>query len=183
MRLVETWPVTQQGVHMLRKLALLCALTIGMALLFLGRADPVLIHNASPSVPRGFYLRSAEAPRVGAYVTVRAARVAPAYARTRNFADPTDSFIKRVAAVGGTTVCAHGARVTIDGVSSVTRAASDSLGRPLPSWSGCLQLAPNQVFLLGQTDDSFDSRYWGPISTDEIDGVWDRIEMRRPSGK
>ena len=73
--------------------------------------------------------------------------------------------------------------MTIEGISSVTRAVSDGQGRPLPTWSGCVRLAANQVFLLGLTDDSFDSRYWGPISTDVIDGVWERIEVRGPSGK
>ena len=30
----------------------------------------------------------------------------------------------------------------------------------------------DEVFLLGDTADSFDSRYWGPVRLTAIDGVW-----------
>lgn len=49
-------------------------------------------------------------------------------------------------------------------------------GRVHPSgWRGCRDLADGEVLLLGDTDDSFDGRYWGPVSVDLIEGVWRRL--------
>lgn len=133
---------------------------------------PALIYNPSPSVPRGFYVRAHEPVAVGAFVTLRAADASPAYAQARDFTDRTDRFIKRVAAVGGTLVCAEGDRVTVPGRAPMARLAQDSAGRVLPSWDGCRTLGADEVFLLGDTADSFDSRYWGPVHMTAINGVW-----------
>jgi type IV secretory pathway protease TraF len=42
-------------------------------------------------------------------------------------------------------------------------------------WRGCRVLAEGEVLLLGDTADSFDGRYWGPVSVDLIEGVWRRF--------
>ena len=137
--------------------------------------QPILIYNPSESVPPGFYRRVGVAPRTGAFVTVRAVDVAPEYATARNYADPTDRFLKRIAAMQGQTVCAAGGMVTIDGAHVVGRAQHDLVGRALPTWRGCRVLTGGEVFLLGDTDDSFDGRYWGPTSISHIEGVWTRL--------
>jgi len=33
----------------------------------------------------------------------------------------------------------------------------------MPSWQGCVTLADDQFFLIGDHPDSFDSRYLGPV--------------------
>ena len=142
----------------------------------------LVLYNPSPSVPVGFYWRTDEAPELGDYVTVRAADVAPRYAALRGFADADDRFIKRVAAGGGTRVCASATLVHIGADITLTRHLTDSANRPLPSWSGCRVLAEDEVFLLGDTDDSFDSRYWGPVRTQSIEGVWRRLRLQRGDG-
>jgi type IV secretory pathway protease TraF len=155
-----------------------CALALaGLALAASNGGAPVLIYNASPSAPVGFYLRDQRAPAPGMFVTVRAAAVAPAYARLRGFDDPTDRFIKRIAADAGVRVCAEGDSVRVGAELVLPRQARDSSGRALPAWSECRMLRQGEIFLLGQTADSFDSRYWGPVSVDIIDGVW------RPLGR
>ena len=133
---------------------------------------PALIYNPSPSVPRGFYVRDSGPVRLGAFVTLRAVDASPAYARARDFTDRNDRFVKRVAATGGTRVCAEGDHVTVPGRGAIARLARDTAGRVLPSWDGCRALAADEVFLLGDTADSFDSRYWGPVRLTAIDGVW-----------
>jgi conjugative transfer signal peptidase TraF len=133
-----------------------------------------ILYNPSPSIPRGFYLRTNNTVEIGAIVTVRAIDAAPAYARERDFTDPTDRFIKRVAAVDRDEVCTDGPRMTINDGEPFRRAERDSEGRELPRWSGCRALQ-NEVLLLGDTPDSFDGRYWGPISVDDIEGVWKPI--------
>ena len=135
-------------------------------------ASPLLIYNPSPSIPVGFYWRADGTPQLGDFVIMRAARAAPVYARERDFSDRTDRFIKRIAAASGQRVCADGDHVSIDETRVVYRLRADKLGRPLPTWSGCRTLAPNEVFLLGDTADSFDGRYWGPVHVQDIDGPW-----------
>jgi conjugative transfer signal peptidase TraF len=132
----------------------------------------IVLWNGSPSLPVGFYRRLDAPVGRGAIVTVRAAAVAPVLAEMRGFTDPGDRFLKRVAGVAGDRVCAHGAVVTLNGHRQVERRRRDSAGRALPSWEGCLTLAASQVFLLGDTADSFDGRYWGPTSIDAIEGRW-----------
>ncbi len=156
---------------MRRRLFWLGVLVLVGAVILTARFDPVLIFNASPSVPTGFYRRTDASPARGAFVTVRAATVSPDYARMRRFSDASDRFIKRVAAGSGEIVCADGDSVTI-GSLVLVRASHDSLGRTLPHWTGCRTLAADEVFLIGDTPDSFDSRYWGPVTTSMIDGVW-----------
>ena len=77
--------------------------------------EPLVIYNPSPSVPQGFYVRLARAPQAGDFVTIASVDVAADYTALRGFADPTDRFIKRIAAVSGQTVCAEGDSVFIDG--------------------------------------------------------------------
>ncbi|MBX3430475.1 MAG: S26 family signal peptidase, partial [Hyphomonadaceae bacterium] len=122
--------------------------------------------------PQGFYVRLARAPQTGDFVTIASVDVAPDYAALRGFADPTDQFIKRIAAGRGQTVCAEGDRISIDGRVAAVRGGHDAAGRALPTWSGCRTLGADEILLLGDTPDSFDGRYWGPISRRLIEGVW-----------
>lgn len=139
----------------------------------LNRRDVVLF-NSTPSVPTGFYVRSDAPPHEGAFVTVRAAAVARDYAEMRHFTDTGDRFIKKVAARAGVRVCGDGASVRV-GAQTLTRATHDSAGRVLPTWKGCHLLHAGEVFLIGETADSFDSRYFGVVREDAIEGVWRRL--------
>ena len=154
------------------KLIGLSVSTLALAVVLSAHAAPLIVYNPSPSVPVGFYWRGAGTPRIGDLVSVPAVIAAPDFARARGFTDRTDRFIKRIAATSGQVVCAHGDQVSIDGVRVVDRLPQDKMGRTLPSWSGCKKLAAGYVFLLGDTADSFDSRYWGPVSLRVVDGPW-----------
>ena len=49
---------------------------------------------------------------------------------------------------------------------------TDRWGRPLPSWPQCRPLAQGELFLLSVTNPaSFDSRYFGTVSTAAVLGV------------
>lgn len=153
------------------------AILLGFVVLMLALASFVfreaIIYNGSNSMPIGFYVRAAnEDIRVGAVVTAYARTVSPEYAEARAFVDPTDRFIKWVAADTGDEVCAQGQQIIINGVPAVRRAMQDGAGRTLPRWDGCVTLDANHVFLLGETPDSFDGRYWGPIDRQDIEAVW-----------
>ncbi len=134
-----------------------------------------LLYNHTPSVPPGWYVRSADEIARGALVTVRAQDVAPDYAAARNFTDRGDRFIKRIAATGGDSVCAEGDAIRVNDRTVAHRAVHDSQGRALPHWSGCRTLRADEVLLMGDTPDSFDGRYFGPVSIDHIEGVWQPV--------
>ncbi len=156
----------------MKRVLALSLLVVACAALMTAHAQPVVIYNPSQSVPSGFYLRSSESPRRGDFVTVAALEVAPEYAALRGYADPTDRFLKRVAATAGQLVCAENEIISIDGEDVATRIERDAEGRMLPRWDGCRRLGDGELFLLGDTDDSFDGRYWGPVAIDLIEGVW-----------
>lgn len=150
----------------------LIGLAGALAVVLLGfKANDVILYNSSASIPPGFYVRTNAPLERGAFVTVRAGDMAADYSRLREFTDDGDRFIKRVVAVDGDTVCAEGGRVSVDDERTVVRQMRDSAGRELPTWSGCRVLR-GEVFLLGDTPDSFDGRYWGPTPTARVEGVW-----------
>ncbi len=146
---------------------------IAIALLGLAHAGlkDRFLYNFSSSVPPGLYLRDDEPLALGSFVTVRAVDVAADYARQRNFTDQGDRFIKRVAALAEVQICAQGDEVIV-GLLRVERQTHDARGRVLPTWNGCLVLGADEVFLLGDTSDSFDSRYFGVVKTSQIEGLW-----------
>ncbi|MBI3439915.1 MAG: S26 family signal peptidase [Proteobacteria bacterium] len=173
-----------------------CAALAGAAAAGANQRD-IILYNHSPSVPQGFYLRTDTPLRVGAFVTVRARDVAPAEAHRRGFEGPSDRFIKRVAAAGGAQVCGDGERLVISGGNIVIVGADDGVDadgsshravvrvlhpvgdrrgdRHIVGWRGCRVLTEGEVLLLGDTADSFDGRYWGPVSVDLIEGVWRKL--------
>lgn len=144
----------------------------------------LVLYNHSPSVPEGFYIRADAPVAVGVFVTVRARDVALEQARRRHFSGPADRFIKRVAAVGGERVCGDGRSVIVGNdavVVTVVDASqqhgphADHGGGTLVGWRGCRTLDADEVLLLGDTPDSFDGRYWGPINVRLIEGVWRKL--------
>ncbi|HWA21918.1 MAG TPA: S26 family signal peptidase [Caulobacterales bacterium] len=152
----------------------LCAGAIALLAVAEARRGDVVLFNATPSVPTGFYVRAETPVRDGVFVTVRAAQVARSYASLRHFIGDGDRFIKRVGARSGVRVCAEGGTVTV-GEIAYARQTHDSAGRTLPTWEGCRVLQDGEVFLMGETSDSFDSRYFGIVREDVIEGVWKRL--------
>ncbi len=144
-------------------------------LALIGEHVPALaLVNESPSLPEGLYARrfGAEIER-GVVVAIPQPAAARAY--LGDLGMPGDvALIKRVAAAGGDRVCVEGAQVlTPDGVWTVR--SRDRGGAILPRWSGCRRLAPDELFLLGDTAGSFDSRYFGPVARSEVLGVYQEV--------
>ncbi|RZJ44933.1 MAG: S26 family signal peptidase [Brevundimonas sp.] len=131
---------------------------------------PALV-NESRSLPRGLYLRAPGAtPRRGAVVAVP--QPGPARAYLGGLGVPADlPLIKRVAAVGGDTVCREGGVVRVQ-TRRATVMVRDRRGDMLPVWMDCRRLEPGELFLLGDTPGSFDSRYFGPVRVSDVDGVF-----------
>ena len=142
---------------------------------------PRLIYNPSDSIPVGWYRieplqhRVSSLPRpfsVGSIVLVRLPADATALAAQRCYLPARIPLLKRVGAVALQHVCIVAGQVRIDGVPVATALPADHLGRPLPSWRHCRALIEGELFLLSVTNPaSFDSRYFGPISTSAVIGV------------
>ncbi|HHG5340063.1 S26 family signal peptidase [Pseudomonas aeruginosa] len=142
---------------------------------------PRLIYNPSDSVAVGWYRvdplhhRPGSPPRplsVDSIVLTTLPPDAAALAAQRGYLPAHVPLLKRVGAVAPQQVCVFDALVWIDGVPVATVRPADRLGRPLPSWPQCRQLRPGELFLLSSTNPaSFDSRYFGPVSTSAVIGV------------
>lgn len=137
------------------------------------RSAPALV-NESASLPRGLYLRRPRAaPALGTVVAVAAPLRVRRYLADLG-APPEALLLKRVAAHGGDRVCRIGGRV-VTPMRTVSARAHDRRGAALPVWSGCRTLATGELFLLGDTAASFDSRYFGAIDRAAVTGVYTEV--------
>lgn len=134
-------------------------------------APTLAVINESASLPRGLYVRApgARAER-GAIVAVPAPPAAREYL-SRLGAPARANLLKRVAAAGGEPVCAHEDLLQTP-ARRVKALRQDRHGQTLPAWRGCRRLEPDELFLLGDTTTSFDSRYFGPVRRTEVEGVY-----------
>ena len=154
---------------------------LGMTLFILGggaliadQAPAIALINESPSLPRGLYGRIPGAEvRAGSTVAVPQPVRAQAYLSSLGM--PREVLlIKRVVAVGGDAVCFDGDAVMTP-VGRRLVLARDRQGTALPRWAGCRRLAADELFLLGDTAGSFDSRYFGPVRRSEVYGVYREV--------
>lgn len=131
---------------------------------------PCLIWNLTRSAPLGLYLAKPHRDvRVGDWVIARLPAEVAALAVQRRYIGPNVPVLKHVEAGEGDRVCALGARLDINGRLLAYRASLDGHGRPLIRWSGCYRLGPGRFFLLNRDAvNSFDSRYFGPITRAQI---------------
>ena len=138
---------------------------------------PRLVYNPSDSVAVGWYRvdprgHGATSLLVGSIVLTRLPADAAALSAQRGYLPARIPLLKRVGAVAPQEVCVFGALVWIDGVPVAAVRSADRLGRPLPSWPQCRRLQAGEIFLLSTTNPaSFDSRYFGPVSTSAVIGV------------
>ncbi|MCH4267313.1 MAG: S26 family signal peptidase [Brevundimonas sp.] len=153
--------------------AVLAALS-GLEALSVGRERPTLaLINESPSLARGLYVRTGEKLSPGAIVAVPQTEAARPYLERLGM--PADLLLlKRVVALGGERVCAADEGVMAPG-RRAPRLERDRRGMDLPAWRECRALEPDELFLLGDTPGSFDSRYFGPVRRSDVVGVYREV--------
>lgn len=86
------------------------------------------------------------------------------------------SILKRVGGVAGDSIEISNGRLMINGqfigITSRAKHAARQLGVDVDSFDRKKYILPEgQLFLIGETEDTFDSRYWGPIKTSQVTGV------------
>jgi len=132
--------------------------------------SPFLVWNASSSVPIGLYFIEATRPELNDLALVQLPVVTARLANERAYLQSTNDVLKPVAAVAGDWVCRFGTSILVNGRFAALAQSADGAGRPMPSWQGCHRLAQDQVLLLSDPIDSFDSRYFGPIAGSQVIG-------------
>ena len=149
------------------------ALLAGLATAADGLTAVALV-NESPSLPRGVYVRVKGRPiALGSVVAIPQPAGSRAYLGSLGMPARVLLF-KRVAAVGGERAC--GRNQTVEGPRWRVKARTqDRRGVRLVAWQECRVLRADEVFLLGDTPGSFDSRYFGPVSRSEITGVYREV--------
>ena len=146
----------------------LAATLAGIALVgfsVIAHPRPHLVWNASASVAAGLYRVVSGVPERGDFVLVRIPKSIESLAAMRGYLPAGAPLIKRVAAVAGDDVCAFDGAIIVNGKIVACRRKADRAGRSLPRWNECRALAGGEFFLLGDAPDSFDSRYFGPVTS------------------
>ncbi len=133
---------------------------------------PILIWNASASVPIGLYHVQPEDHLAVTYLVVLMPPEPIAkFLADRDYLPHGVPLLKQVLGFPGQTVCRNHLAVMIDGVVMAFAHEHDRRGRPLPGWQGCHMIAAGEVFLMNwQSANSLDGRYFGPLSATSIIG-------------
>lgn len=152
--------------------ALVALLLLATASMLLQRAGWSLSLQVTGSMPRGLYLVvPAHRFAVGDIVLLDPpAAVAPMMLE-RRWIGAGMKLMKPVAALAGDEVCVRDGAVFVNGRALGPVQQRDRLGQPLPRLALCRRLAGDEAFLLSNfTTSSFDSRYFGPVSTSQLQG-------------
>ncbi len=141
---------------------------------------PRLVWNASASAPIGLYAVTPGASlQRGDMVIARTPAAVREMAARRHYIPANVPLVKRVAGVPGDRICASGNSVFVEGRRVVTRLALDTMGRPLPWWTGCRTLRNGALLLLmTETPDSFDGRYFGATEASDVIGKASALWVR-----
>ena len=166
---------SSRGVLSLMAIILLFCTLIVIMIAF--KPLPIIIWNASNSVPIGWYWVEKRQPKVGEIAVVRPPDWVRLYASSRGYLPDDVWLLKPVFANSGTVVCSFGIYIFVDGKLVARAKKLDRQHRFLPVWKGCLILKAHEVFLLARPRNSFDSRYFGPINKDLIIGTAVRVNL------
>jgi type IV secretory pathway protease TraF len=135
-----------------------------------------VLWNDSASEPRGLYIRTDATPATGRIIAFRAPAAAFPYAEQRMGYLRRIPILKEIAAGEGAFVCARAGALTINGRWRGPILTQDRYGRLLPRWTGCRTLARGEFFVFSnRIPNSFDSRYYGPVTTAAIVGVFGSV--------
>ena len=134
--------------------------------------NPLLIWNATASVPIGLYaIEAAGRLHVTELVAVDPPPDVAGFLAARGYLPRGVPMLKHILALPGQTVCRSGRSVSVDGTAMGDALDHDSLGRPLPVWQGCQRIPAGSIFLMNrESAHSFDGRYFGLVPASTIIG-------------
>lgn len=138
---------------------------------------PLVIWNASKSVPIGWYLVEYRQPKLHEIAVVKLEDWPELYASVRGYLPTNVWLLKPVAALSPTVVCSFGRYIFINGKLVARAKLFDREHRILPRWKGCQSLKSDEVFLSAHPANSFDSRYFGSAKLSQVIGVAHRLRF------
>lgn len=125
--------------------------------------------NVTTSMPRGFYwLAPTKTIKRGSVVYLRVPPAVHSLVAERHYLPSNFALLKRVVALAGDHVCTEGHRYVVGGRLISPIAARDRAGRPLSPYPFCSTVPQGAAFLAAAGDASLDSRYFGPVSLDDL---------------
>ena len=160
----------------MKRRALLVTTTLvavsAVALTVVWRPVPLLLWNASASVPIGLYaVRPTGTLTNDELVVVAPPEPLATFLADGRYLPRGVPLIKRIAAGSGQRVCRRGSAISIDGSRVAIARHRDHAGSPLPIWSGCRTIIRGEVFLLNAHEPaSLDGRYFGPLPSSSVIG-------------
>ena len=143
----------------------------GLAFAPLVKPLPLLIWNASNSIPVGWYFVLRTLPQKGEIAVLKPTGWVELLASERRYLSANVWLLKPVVALEPSIICRFGKYVFIDGKLVTKAQIIDKLDRQMPVWRGCTRLEESDFFLLSHHPDSFDSRYFGPVKRDQVIGT------------
>ena len=147
-------------------------LAVGSIALFCSiYAQPLIIYNATDSLPHGIYrVIKQEIYERGDLIVFPVPEEVRSLVLERGWLKPDSYLIKPVAAKTGDDMRITSGQVFINGMSFGAIKKQDKEGLPLPSLVFKGTLSPGKSAVLQRSDDSFDSRYFGQIDESQIIG-------------
>jgi conjugative transfer signal peptidase TraF len=133
--------------------------------------QPILVWNATASVPVGLYRIVARRPARGSLALVALAEPSRTFLHLRGYLHESLPVLKPVAATRGDVLCRFGNAVYVNGRVVALARNNDHESRPLPRWHGCRRLGNAAVAVISSHPYSFDSRYFGVIDLSAFVGV------------
>ena len=127
------------------------------------KGPTLFIWNITASIPKGGYFVLPGAPKRGDVVALFLPPEIAVFANERRYLSADAPALKVIAALDGDEICRKGLVISVNGIFTAKALKIDSLGRDMPSWSGCRKLGKGEVFLLAPHPSSFDGRYFGVI--------------------
>jgi len=126
--------------------------TVAQAFSMRTKPAPLLLWNASASVPIGFYsIEPVDQLAVTNLVIAMPPNSLATFLAERGYLPLRVPLIKRILALRGQAVCRNELVISVDGIPMGTALAHDRRGRPLPVWQGCRAISQDEVFLMNWT--------------------------------
>lgn len=156
-----------------RYLGALLLASASLAAVSFSKFPAKIIYNPSPSAPIGFYkINDRSVYHVGDFVAANLSNEAANLAFNRRYLPKNIPVLKTIYALGDDEICIDSHSVLVNNKPVGRIQTEDSLGRPMTVLRGCYHLQNREYFLLSTAiENSFDSRYFGPVDEANILGV------------
>lgn len=126
--------------------------------------------NPTPSLKTGFYLiTNIKKVQKGDIVTIKYPEsIKNVIFPSKFYYREVNGFMKIIAGIPGDLIETKNQKVYINGILKGNISIADSKGRHLPQSNVNKILEENEYYLMGEAENSFDSRYWGTVKRKEI---------------